>query len=70
MWKPSACTHQKYVNVWEGEIYGLHQLILHVCLRRGQALSVCVWEVKTELSLILRVSVGKGDRVIVLMNTT
>ena len=34
-------------TVWEGEIYSLQQLILHVCLGRGQAL-VCVWEVEIE----------------------
>ena len=46
-------------------IYSLHQLKLHVCLGRGQALiinvCVCVWEGETEFSLILRVCVGKGD---------
>ena len=38
--------------VSEGEIYSLHQLILHVCLGKGQALiitvCVCVWDGDTE----------------------
>ena len=28
--------------VWEGEIYSLHKLILHVCLERGHSLLLCV----------------------------
>ena len=50
--------------VRKGEIYSLHQVILHVSLGRGQALinvCVCVWEGETEFSLILCVCVWERE---------
>ena len=58
--------------VWVGEIFSLHQLILHLCLGRGQTLTIA-------LSLLVGIGnrgeveicvLGKGDRVVALMNTT
>ena len=50
----TECLHSLILCVRDGEIYSLHQLILHICLERGQALIItvqymCVWVRETDL---------------------
>ena len=57
--RPTACTHYCYVCVCvREEIKGLQQSLLGVCVR----------EAVTEFSLMLRVCVGRGDRMLALIN--
>ena len=62
------------VQKWE--IFSSH-ILKYVCAGKEDrelgliiTVCVCVWEMETEFSLILRASVGKGGRVIALMNIT
>ena len=41
----TECLHSLILCVREEEIYSLRQLILHICLERGQALIITVYYV-------------------------